>query len=294
MTIKEIEEQTGMSRANVRFYESEGLLTLRRKENGYRIYEQSHVELLLRIKLLRALDLPLEDIRAMQQGNLSLEEALLRHREVMEQKEQQLIRSKLVLESLLTEKRSFDTLQPEAYLLKLETEGSLRQDVPKHFNLPWRRYFARAFDFYLYQTLLRCLFPALESNEALWRLLTLLVMLVTEPLLLWLFKTTAGKAIFCIKVTSLTGDRLLYPDALERTWIALLEGCALNIPLITIYFEYKSFDLAQHGKTLSWERESELTIGDDAMWRYALYVGAHLCLAAVNIWIWCVRGWPFG
>ena len=36
MTIKEIEDRSGMTRANVRFYESEGLLHPERKENGYR------------------------------------------------------------------------------------------------------------------------------------------------------------------------------------------------------------------------------------------------------------------
>ena len=36
MTIKELENRTGMTRANIRFYEGEGLLSPRRLENGYR------------------------------------------------------------------------------------------------------------------------------------------------------------------------------------------------------------------------------------------------------------------
>ena len=36
MTIKELEERTGMTRANIRYYEQEGLLAPARKENGYR------------------------------------------------------------------------------------------------------------------------------------------------------------------------------------------------------------------------------------------------------------------
>ena len=38
MTIKEIEERTGMDRANIRFYEKEGLLAPERLANGYRDY----------------------------------------------------------------------------------------------------------------------------------------------------------------------------------------------------------------------------------------------------------------
>ena len=38
MTIKEMEEICGMSRANIRFYENEGLITPKRNENGWEVY----------------------------------------------------------------------------------------------------------------------------------------------------------------------------------------------------------------------------------------------------------------
>ena len=40
MTIKEMEELAGMPRANIRFYEAEGLLAPARNVNGYRDYSQ--------------------------------------------------------------------------------------------------------------------------------------------------------------------------------------------------------------------------------------------------------------
>ena len=46
MTIKELEERTGMARANIRFYESEGLLSPARQENGYRDYSEEDVKTL--------------------------------------------------------------------------------------------------------------------------------------------------------------------------------------------------------------------------------------------------------
>lgn len=46
MTIKEIEDRSGMTRANIRFYESEGLLHPGRRENGYRDYSSSDLEAL--------------------------------------------------------------------------------------------------------------------------------------------------------------------------------------------------------------------------------------------------------
>ena len=48
MTIKELEALTGLSRANIRFYEKEGLLSPLRRENGYREYTEEDVQTLLR------------------------------------------------------------------------------------------------------------------------------------------------------------------------------------------------------------------------------------------------------
>ena len=42
MTIKEIEQATGLPRASVRFYESEGFLSPTRGENGYRSYSSAN------------------------------------------------------------------------------------------------------------------------------------------------------------------------------------------------------------------------------------------------------------
>ena len=55
MTIKDMELQTGLARANIRYYEAEGLISPERAENGYREYSQEDAETLLRVKLLRAL-----------------------------------------------------------------------------------------------------------------------------------------------------------------------------------------------------------------------------------------------
>ena len=52
MTIKEIEELAGMPRANIRYYEAEGLLSPVRSENGYRDYSEEDLSILKKIKLL--------------------------------------------------------------------------------------------------------------------------------------------------------------------------------------------------------------------------------------------------
>ena len=57
MNIAEAERRTGLSRANIRFYEKEGLLTPTRGANGYRDYTEDDVQTLRKIMLLRRLRL---------------------------------------------------------------------------------------------------------------------------------------------------------------------------------------------------------------------------------------------
>ena len=80
MKINEVEQLVGVTKRNIRFYEKEGLLNPGRNvDNGYRDYSDSDVETLRKIKLLRKLDVPLEEIRNMQQGVLTLDDGLRRH-----------------------------------------------------------------------------------------------------------------------------------------------------------------------------------------------------------------------
>ena len=53
MTSKEMEARSGVPRANIRYYESEGLLTPARAGNGYRDYSEADLAVLEKIKLLR-------------------------------------------------------------------------------------------------------------------------------------------------------------------------------------------------------------------------------------------------
>lgn len=64
MQMKEVEAKTGMPRANIRYYEKQGLLeqTSRNKSN-HREYSEADVEQLCRIKVLRMLEVPIEEIR---------------------------------------------------------------------------------------------------------------------------------------------------------------------------------------------------------------------------------------
>ena len=76
MIINDLEAKTGLDRATIRYYEREGMITPVRKENGYRDYSEEDLQQLLKIKLLRQLDMPLYRIKALQQGSEDFQRAL--------------------------------------------------------------------------------------------------------------------------------------------------------------------------------------------------------------------------
>lgn len=80
MKINEVERLVGITKGNIRFYEKEGLLTPgRNSENGYRDYSEADVIWLKKIKLLRMLDVPIEEILRLKAGSLTLTDAMGRH-----------------------------------------------------------------------------------------------------------------------------------------------------------------------------------------------------------------------
>ena len=85
MNIKQAAEQSGVSARNIRYYEQAGLLTpARNPENEYRIYSQADVRALKLIRMLRTLDMPVEEIGTVLNGTLPLAEAAERQRQRLE------------------------------------------------------------------------------------------------------------------------------------------------------------------------------------------------------------------
>ena len=72
MTSKEMEARSGVPRANIRYYEAEGLLHPARAKNGYREYSEADLAVLEKIKLLRRLGVSVEELRALGSGGETL------------------------------------------------------------------------------------------------------------------------------------------------------------------------------------------------------------------------------
>ena len=129
MTIKEIETLSGLTRANIRFYEAEGLLAPARNENGYRDYSDKDLEILKKIKLLRMLHISLEEIKALQSGEQELAEALDQHIKKLAADKRDIERSQEICKEMRKDGAVYETLDAERYLENMEQE---RETVAKN------------------------------------------------------------------------------------------------------------------------------------------------------------------
>ncbi|MBQ7838889.1 MAG: MerR family transcriptional regulator [Lachnospiraceae bacterium] len=135
MRINEVEQKVGITKKNIRFYEKEGLLNPARSlENGYRDYSDEDVVTLKKIRLLRQLSVPLEEIRRVQSGTITMEGILRRHIIALEEQSGNLAKIQAVCERLVEEKAQYAQLDTDMWLAeleKLEKEGMHFMDVKK-------------------------------------------------------------------------------------------------------------------------------------------------------------------
>ncbi len=136
MKINEVEQQVNITKKNIRFYEQQGLLSPKRNlENGYRDYSEEDVTELKKIKMLRKLSLPLEEIRRIQKGDLILTDALQRQVILLERERASLEETTRLCQLLSEETCQYQTFSPDKYLermVEMEQEGTKFLNVNRH------------------------------------------------------------------------------------------------------------------------------------------------------------------
>ena len=133
MKINEVEQQVGVSKKNIRFYEQQGLLHPKRNsENGYREYDEADVLRLKKIKLLRKLSLPIDEIRRIQNGELLLADALHRQLIILGREQANLAETVGLCRLILEEDCLYQSLSPDQYLermVEMEEKGTKFKNV---------------------------------------------------------------------------------------------------------------------------------------------------------------------
>lgn len=148
MTIKEVEERTGLSRSNIRFYEKEKLIQpIRNERNGYREYTEENVESIKKIAYLRTLGISIEDIHRTILREVSLYEIIGGQIEKLEEQMSDLDRAKAVCRKILRDGSvTYDNLDVEAFVPELEEYWQANSGVFKldsvSFLYIWGGWFA--------------------------------------------------------------------------------------------------------------------------------------------------------
>ena len=112
MKINQVEELVGITKKNIRFYEDQGLVKPERNpDNGYREYSISDVMQLEKIKLLRMLDVPCEDIRRLINNDVSLKECMEAHSISLAHRQRDIENMKEMCDLLYSENPGFDEMR---------------------------------------------------------------------------------------------------------------------------------------------------------------------------------------
>ena len=298
MTIKELEAALGMTRANIRFYEKEGLLSPARLENGYRDYAQEDLETLRRIKLLRQLQFDLEDIRAFQAGTKDLTASLRDQEAKLQRKADDLEAAWALCRRMEEERVSFGALDAQKYLddmAAMERAGTRFQSVEADslptVSHPWLRWCARTLDWALYTLLLDAilylgmrlippdnLFVKLLILYLSWGLVFLL-----EPVFLCTWGTTPGKWVMGLTLRNADGGKLTWGAAMNRLSVLFSRGEGWGIPFYSLYRNYKSYCACADGETLPWDEDVSYTLRDENRLRVAGFLAGYAVSFALSM-----------
>lgn len=121
MKINEVEQVVGITRKNIRFYEEQGLIAPKRQiENGYRNYSEEDVEMLWRIKFLRKLSVPIDEIRKLQSNHLTLTDCLRRHEITLGREEENIGQVRRMCVELIEQKADFANMPTKELLREME------------------------------------------------------------------------------------------------------------------------------------------------------------------------------
>lgn len=121
MNISQVENLTGITKQNIRFYEKEGLIHPKRnKTNGYREYGEPEVQALKLIRVMRKTGMSLEDIKEVLDGSVSLREAATMRKHQVEVERAELLNVIRLCDDLKRE--SVEQIDADYYLAYIEGE----------------------------------------------------------------------------------------------------------------------------------------------------------------------------
>lgn len=137
MKIKEVEKILKVSRANLRFYEKEVLLTPTRGDSEYRNYSDKDIVKLKKIIMLRKCNISIDDIKCLFNKTKSLEEISLKQISKIDKCMKELKGAKTLCRKLSLETKNIDRINADKYMNiinKEEEKGNKFYNISKDFE----------------------------------------------------------------------------------------------------------------------------------------------------------------
>ena len=293
MDINAAGERTGLSRENILFYERKAYISPERDERENSVYSEKDADILLKVKLLRAVYISRGDTGKILKGKKTLQQVLRKKITELSDTVERMKPAYDTITKMIEDEADFSTLDAEKYLGFLESLSEagavaeiLLEDRNRTDSSAWARYFARSIDFLIWTLLELIILPAgviALINEGSVRgfiasvvfgLVELLIIIFIEPLLLAKFKTTPGKALFGIKIQHEDGSALSYMEGVKRTLNLAFYGLGLGLPLICFITMISSYSKYSHGEESIWNVKSGAVTDYRKMSDCRIWIGA--------------------
>ena len=250
MKIGELSERAGVSVRNLRFYQRAEVL-----RDG-QDFEEVDVLRMQRVRILRAMGIPLDEVVLLCKDRARLEDVLLRqHYDDLRQEVSPWV--KRTAKALLARKEGFDGFDPALFLEDIPPEP-MEGRLP-YANCSWRRYFARMLDLNVYYLLSSVLLAVFRIWRGAWyveipfALSGILFMLLLEPVLLHFIGWTPGKAVFGLKLRTADGKKLPLKLAYSRVYGVFSVGMGYwFIPIYVYYRLYRAWKGCREGFRMEW------------------------------------------
>ena len=157
----------------------------------------------------------------------------------------------------------------------------------RHPHMSRYRFFARFIDMGVYSTIWACIaFFILNFNitnrDLLNLLITVLILLIAEPILLSRTGTTVGKYLMGICVKKSDGHNLTYRQALVRLLYVIFRGYGLFLPFYSIIRLYKCNENCKEHKDMPWDSANKYVISVKST-RLPRLLSALLCYLLVIV-----------
>ena len=121
MLVSDVEILTGLSKKSIRYYEEMGLIKPNRnKENDYRLYNEDDIKKLKVIKFLRELDVPIREIKLLNENKLTLRECIKERIKKIEKEEENYQKIKNMCIEISESNDTFSKINIEKYFREIK------------------------------------------------------------------------------------------------------------------------------------------------------------------------------